>query len=83
MQGEAQDIHKSGAAGMDQLFQDCVEKIHSLILVLIFIPLCFLTSTDYLFLSCSTKQIRKKRNKMHWFSFFSSICSKQTNWQLA
>lgn len=38
MQGEAQDIHKSGGAGMGQLFQDCVEEIQSLICILILFP---------------------------------------------
>lgn len=47
MQGEARGIHKSGGAGVDQLFQDYVEEIQSLIWVLIFIPFCSLTSIDH------------------------------------
>lgn len=40
MQGEAQDIHNSGGAGEEQLFQDCAEE--SLIWVLIFLfPFAF------------------------------------------
>lgn len=31
MKGEAQDIHKSGGASINQLFQDCVDEIQSLI----------------------------------------------------
>lgn len=76
MQGEAQDIHESGGAGMGQLFQDCVEEIQSLLCVLIFIPLCSLTSiAHFALLQHWTYQI--KRSKMHPFMFLSSICSKQ------
>lgn len=76
MQGEAQDIHKSGGAGMGQLFQDCVEEIQSLLCVLIFIPLCSLTSIAH-FALLQHWTYQKKRSKMHPFMFLSSICSKQ------